>query len=95
MRHAWQGVCVAGDMHGRVCKWQAICAWEGACMSGEKATAVDGTHPTGMHSCFGYPFSTNSVRTKLYLNFCLEIFGNFLTIFLSIICTEFPQMIFP
>ena len=40
------GACVAGgydrggDMHGR-----------GACVAGETATAADGTHPTGMHSC--------------------------------------------
>ena len=26
----------------------------GACMAGETATAADGTHPTGMHSCFGH-----------------------------------------
>ena len=26
-------------------------AWQGACVAGEKATAADGTHPTGMHSC--------------------------------------------
>ena len=24
---------------------------KGACMAGEMATAADGTHPTGMHSC--------------------------------------------
>ena len=48
----WQGafmagaVCMAGGMHGRVCVWQ------GACMAEEMATAVDGMHPTGMHSCF-------------------------------------------
>ena len=23
----------------------------GTCVAGETATAVDGTHPTGMHSC--------------------------------------------
>ena len=28
------------------------CAWQGACMPGETATAADGTHPTGMNSCF-------------------------------------------
>ena len=27
-------------------------AWQGACMAGEVATAADGTHPTGMHSCY-------------------------------------------
>ena len=26
-------------------------AWQGACMAGEMATAVGGTHSTGMHSC--------------------------------------------
>ena len=34
--HVWQGT----SMHGK-----------GVCMAGEMATAVDGTHPTGMHSC--------------------------------------------
>ena len=36
-----RGACMAGGMHGG-----------GACMAGDTATAVDGTHPTGMHSCF-------------------------------------------
>ena len=33
--------------------WQGEHAWQGggACMAGETATAADGTHPTGMHSC--------------------------------------------
>ena len=41
-----RGECVAGGytwhggVHGRVC------------MEGETATAADGTHPTGMHSCY-------------------------------------------
>ena len=34
--YAWQGVCMAGGMHGR-----------GACMAGGCTW-----HPTGMHSCF-------------------------------------------
>ena len=46
MGHAWQGACVADSICGRVCTWQ------GACVAGEMATAVDGTHPTGMHSWF-------------------------------------------
>ena len=49
-RHAWQG-----GVHGRGYAWQGdICGrgvWRGASMAGEIATAVDGTHPTGMHSC--------------------------------------------
>ena len=56
---AWQGVCMGG-MHGRggVCGrvgaymkgacMTGVCVWGGA---GETATAVGGTHPTGMHSC--------------------------------------------
>ena len=36
----WWGACVAGGVHG-----------EEACVAGETATAVEGTHPTGMHSC--------------------------------------------
>ena len=28
--------------------------WRGACVAGETATAADGTHPTGMHSCWGF-----------------------------------------
>ena len=63
---AWQGACVEGGVHGRGGHaWQGVCVWQrGACMAGgmtllslaacmaeEMATAVDGTHPTGMHSC--------------------------------------------
>ena len=55
---AWQGTCMAGGVqkvHGRGhawwgCTWQGH-AWQGACMAGEMATAADGTHTTGMHSC--------------------------------------------
>ena len=54
--HVWQG-CMAEGMHGRGCAWQGY-AWKGgrhpwqeACMALETATAADGTHPTGMHSC--------------------------------------------
>ena len=41
------GVCVAGG-HA----WQGTCMAGGACVVGKTATAVDGTHPTGMLSCF-------------------------------------------
>ena len=56
---AWQGACMVGGcawqgghawqggMHGRGCVW-----WGGSCVAGETATEADGTHPTGMHSCF-------------------------------------------
>ena len=60
--HVWQGVCGAGwhvwqgegacmaEGHA----WQGGHVWQGACMTGEMTTAADGTHPTGMHSCFIY-----------------------------------------
>ena len=38
--HVWQG-----DMHGR-----GACM-VGVCVAGKMATAADGTHPAGMHSC--------------------------------------------
>ena len=63
--HVWQGdlhgkgVCVAGGMHGRCVCVAGDHAWQGgnACpgvfyTAGEMATAADGTHPTGMHSCY-------------------------------------------
>ena len=56
------GDCMAGGMRGRVCVAGGMCGgvWGGRgmcgrgggmCMAGETATAVDGTHPTGTHSC--------------------------------------------
>ena len=59
--HAWQGVmqgrvallagaCMAGGVHGRGHAWWGTCMM-GVCMAGETATAADGMHPTGMHSC--------------------------------------------
>ena len=49
--HGRRGVC-GGDMLDRWHAWQWGHAWQGGeCVAGEMATAVDGTHPTGMHSC--------------------------------------------
>ena len=42
---AWWGD-VAGGVHGR-----GACMAGEACVAGETATAADGTHLTGMHSC--------------------------------------------
>ena len=42
-----EGACMAGGGHA----WQGRHAWQGACVAGEMTTAVDGMHPTGMHSC--------------------------------------------
>ena len=57
-RHVWQG-----GKGGRG-------AYTGACVAGEMATAADGTHPTGTHSCdwdmqiqFKFIFSTVSSCT--------------------------------
>ena len=61
MEHVWQGPCMAGG-----CAWRGACMagglwqrghmWHGTCMTGEAATAADGTHPTGMHSCCSVKF---------------------------------------
>ena len=60
-----EGARVVGGMHGRGHAWQGghawhrvVCmagghAWQGACVVGKTAIAVGGTHPTGMHSCYG------------------------------------------
>ena len=42
----WGGGVWQGGVHGR--GGGQGCAWQEA---GETATAADGTHPTGMHSC--------------------------------------------
>ena len=43
-------VCLStgGIMRGRGHAWREF---GGVCVTGETATAADGTHPTGMHSC--------------------------------------------
>ena len=61
MGHTWgacmaggtrgRGLCMAGGVHGR-----GGMHGQGACVVGEMATAADGTHPTGMHSCFYIEF---------------------------------------
>ena len=57
---AWQGACMAGGVGWGMCGGGMYCgghAWhggvcgEGACIAGDMATAADGMHPTGMHSC--------------------------------------------
>ena len=78
--HVWQGVYGGGHvwqggMHGRT--WEVCVAGGvlgrggvagGACVARETATAEDGTHPTGMHSCCLIYFRI----TKSEYNFCLE-----------------------
>ena len=61
-----RGMCVwQGGMHGREHAWsggawqghvwweESMCA-RGVYMAGETATAVDGTHPTGLYSCLHF-----------------------------------------
>ena len=45
-----RGMRVAGSVHGGPACMAGVCV-EGGCVAGETATAADGTHPTGMHSC--------------------------------------------
>ena len=55
--HAWQGVCMVGVCVAGGCAWQGGMHGKGgmlgreAHMALETATAADGTHRTGMHSC--------------------------------------------
>ena len=46
-----KGACMAGGMHGGGHAWWGACMAGGTCVAVEMATAADGTHPTGMHSC--------------------------------------------
>ena len=45
-----RGACVAG---GHVWQGSRVLQGGGACVAVEMATAADGTHPIGMHSCEG------------------------------------------
>ena len=50
-----RGACVGGGhVVGVVCM-AGVCM-VGACVARETATAADGTHPTGMHSCLAVFF---------------------------------------
>ena len=56
-------------MHGRVCVWQAGHAWQGdvhdrGSVVREAATAADGTHPNGMHSCSSYLSAVEAIFRK-------------------------------
>ena len=53
------GVCVVGGMHGRGLCMVCACMAGGARVAGEMATAADGTHPTGVHSCKTLEISDN------------------------------------
>ena len=75
--HAWlresmAGVCAwQGGLHGGgMCGWGVGMHGKGACVAGERATAAEGTHLTGMHSCFTI-FPAYSVQ--LFVVFYLEM----------------------
>ena len=46
-----EGMCGRG-VHGKGMCMTGGHASQGACMAGKTATAADGMHPTGMHSCY-------------------------------------------
>ena len=48
-----------GRLHGRGVCIVGVCVRGAACVAGETATAADGTHPTGMHSCFSYIYKVS------------------------------------
>ena len=71
-------VCSGG---GRACQGGGMRAWgvhawgymvggRGVCVAGKTATAVVGTHPTGMHSCLFMIFQQQLIYVNLlyYLN---------------------------
>ena len=74
---AWQGACMAGGhaWRGGVgyawqgVLWQGTCMVREACVTVETATAVNGMHPTGMHSCSTFfsvvPDSTPAHKTAI------------------------------
>ena len=75
--HAWQGVCMPGDMHDRgMCAWQGHRLWGmaggmhgvvgsgGGMCTGETATEAGGTQSTGMHSCLTCFFTMYRKYTK-------------------------------
>ena len=49
--HAWQREGMHGKGRRGTCVAKGCVYGRGACMTGETATAEDGTNPTGMHSC--------------------------------------------
>ena len=72
---------MAGGVHGLGHTWQGH-AWQWACMARDMLTAteVDGTHPTGMHSCYCYhlpmELREGNVFSCVCLSFCLSSVGS-------------------
>ena len=57
-----------GGMHDRGLGWPGACMVGGggrACVTGETATAADGTHPTGMHACLFVQTPPRTLRTPI------------------------------
>ena len=94
--HVWQGegACMAGGVHGGGHMWQGgirgrgacvaggMCG-RGACVAGETATEADGTHPTGMHSCYlecsyvRFPLSSQVTLFRLFFPLFLPLHFRF------------------
>ena len=75
---AWRGSVHGGHAWGRVL-WELHgrggCAWQGACVARDTATAADGTHPTGMHSCF-IQFFYHSYNSFFKVQVLVQVFKN-------------------
>ena len=56
------GACVARGVRGR--RPCMAGGRGGACVAGETANAEDGTHPTGMHSCYYFFLNINALIFK-------------------------------
>ena len=52
---------------------RACVAGGGAFVAGETATAADGTHSTGMHSCFPFTYTDGQIESlKKHFNMCVN-----------------------
>ena len=50
----------------------------GTCVTGETVTAADGTHPTGMHSCISFDFTSKYLIPR-FIYFHSATMGDMLT----------------
>ena len=55
-------------MHARGHVWKGGMCGRGACLAGESATAADGTHHTGMHSCLSISSDEVSSKCSIFFN---------------------------
>ena len=76
-----RGACVVGwGVHGR-----------GACVAGKTATAADGMHPTGMHSCTSMRENGKGIRNIIIINHFVEKFLISMLVFLGEVGGPLPH----